>query len=330
MTNLADFVGNPNVYAVQLPGGGYRPERHPLTRELLDKHEAGGVTLGTYVLNYDKARFFVFDIDERDLTLARELASRCIAHGFNPFVEFSGRKGYHVWVLFDQWHLGTEVMQLAQSIAHEVGFQGEVFPKQGVARDLGNLIKLPLGKHAVTGNDSKFIVTGSIASAMDFASALAAMPPVPVYTPSSTGAYPCLDFIQSDPPREGERNNAFFHFACMLRRAGYDEGIVRAALEALNDRGSGLTDQELDSIAERSEFSGPICSQLPPNKQCGEACLNNKARKLSVRPGQLRHAIEGEMVVMTAGPHNSANVIDLEHPDVDLARANLKPTDGRP
>jgi len=329
---LDDFVGNPDVYAEQLPQGGYRPVRAPLTRAILDKHEAGGVTVGTYVVNYDKARFFVFDIDEHDLELGRKLAWEAGQRGFDPSIEFSGRKGFHVWVLLDQWYPAGDVMRVAKAIARTVGFTGEVFPKQAVARDLGNLIKMPLGLHAVTKNPSTFIAVGGISSPGVFDKALAALPPDPVFTPESTGR-PCMDSIQNDPPREGshERNNLFYHFASQMRRASLHADIIAVALDELNTRGGcGMSPEELESIVNRSEFTGPICSQLSPERHCGTLCINEKSKGLSVRPGQLRHAVEGEMVVVKVGPHGTPNMIELDHPDFDQARATLKPTDGRP
>lgn len=329
--NLDDFVGNPNAYAVQRKEGGYLPVREPLTRAVLDTHEAGGQTVGTYVVNFDKARFFVFDIDEHNLELGRKLAWAAAGHGFDPSIEFSGRKGFHVWVLLDQWYLAADVMRVAKAIAREVGFTGEVFPKQAVARDLGNLIKLPLGLHAVSGNPSTFLAVGLIAAPGVFDSVLAALPPDPVFTPASTGR-PCMDSIQEDPPQPGshERNNLFFQYATQMRRASLHAEAIRAALDELNDRGScGMSDQELDSITERSEWVGPICAQLPEARQCGTLCINNKGGGLSVRPGQLRHATEGELVVVKVGPHGVGNLIELEHPDFDVARATLKPTDNK-
>lgn len=328
---LMDFVGNPDLYAVQQGDGSYQgPVRAPITRNLLTKHLAGDITLGTYTVRYDKARYFVFDVDSRDLALARSLAAEATARGFFPGIEFSGKKGYHIWVLLSGWEPAGDVQRLAKSIAKTVGFTGEVYPKQAVARDTGSLIKLPLGVHQETGNSSKFLTVPGFSTAEGFMKALSALPLEAslVTAPANKDFFPCLGSIQDDPPKPGERNNLTFHYAAMLRRQGLHTAALRAVLEDLN-ASIGLSQVELDGIISNSEFSGPICDQLPDSRRCGETCI--KARStgaLSLRPGQLRHATDGELVVVQVGKHGAVpNLLELEHPDFTTGLARLKSTD---
>lgn len=323
MTDISAFVGSPNAYAVQHPDGSYTPHRVVIEPAVLESHMAGTESIGTYVLDFDKARFMVWDIDERDLDLARRIALAATdLCGFSPYIEFSGSKGYHVWVLLDQWYPGHEVQRVAQYIAAQSGFNGEVFPKQGVARDLGSLVKLPLGKHAVSGEWSRFLREGSVTGPGVFAAALAATPAPVLKQRASFGPQPCIESIQENPPSPGTRNNLYFHFACYLRRQGLGDDAIRVLLEAFwvnPDPG------EIDSVVTNSEYSGVTCDNVPDDRHCGAACIKNRTGGLSVRRGQLRHAAEGELLVVQAGPPNhTAGIVALKHPDADDMKARLK------
>ena len=95
-TDLRDFVGNPDAYAQQNADGSYTPIRQPILDEDLGDHLSGQVTFGTYVVQFDKARFIVFDIDDHDLLMAKQLAEEAMKRGLHAGIEFSGRKGFHV------------------------------------------------------------------------------------------------------------------------------------------------------------------------------------------------------------------------------------------
>lgn len=329
--NLVErYVGNPDVYAVQNPDGkGYRPVREPLTDELLDQHTAGVETIGTYVLKYDKARFFVFDIDDGSLMMATRLAAACKRLGFHPGIEHSGRKGYHVWVLLGQWYPAKDVRLVAKHIARVVGFNGEVFPKQDVAVDLGNLIKLPQGVHKATGKRSRWLtpvpsVTSTFPVAV--AEAEAAAPPPPKH---SFSIYPCLESIQNDPPTDGERNDLMFHFAAHMRRAGLEGDNLEAACYSLNNTFEPpLDDVELESVIRNSEGCGPLCGQLSPKRHCGDKCMTADRRGLQMRPGQARHSATGEYLVVETKRLPDGTLV-LEHPDFQVPpEAQLRKSDG--
>ena len=83
-------------------------------------------------------------------------------------IEFSGRRGYHVWIFFNRPLPASFVMKLMPlitikqnpklSATGESDFY-EFFPKQATTsnKGLGNLIKLPLGLHRVSEKRSYFI-----------------------------------------------------------------------------------------------------------------------------------------------------------------------------
>jgi hypothetical protein len=332
---LRAFVGNPDVYAVQLDDGSYRPVREPLDGVVLLRHLGGKATIGTYVLWNDKARFIVWDVDERPeykpLAMAQRIAAIARKHGLIPFIEFSGKKGYHVWALLEEWVPAGQALLAGRYIASEAGFTGEVFPKQAKARDLGNLVKLPFALHRVSKRRSYFLEVlpyevplTPVKAVFDLALLMVKRAAETAPQEGGTGAFFCVDSIQEDPPKPGERNVLLFHFACFLRRYGYNDMIVRAALNALVPE-EDLDYGEMDRIVENSRYSGPTCDQLPENRRCApEDCVKTRV-KGGPRAGYLRNAAEGETVTLRVAKRvEGSNILELEHPDAEMAKVALK------
>jgi hypothetical protein len=163
---------------------GYVPIRRPMEPSDVEDHLSGRKTYGIYLLRSDATvKTAVIDVDiakkfrngkvtseekrlivrERDYLLSRiqELGN---AHGLNPLVEFSGGKGYHFWFLFEfpipAGEAKTCLTDITAMLAKDVScFNLEVFPKQGqlTGKGMGNLVKLPLGVHRLTGRRSYFV-----------------------------------------------------------------------------------------------------------------------------------------------------------------------------
>jgi hypothetical protein len=151
-------------------------------REVIQHHLQGTRTIGSYVLNEDKCRFAAIDVDvyegdpkEVGWGVAQELRGALLSLGIpsdSMLIEFSGRKGWHVWILFEELTEASSVRRVLQAAVQEIGFQMqgtsmaeregfpghlELFPKSDQASGrFGNLIKLPLGRHPVSGNRSVF------------------------------------------------------------------------------------------------------------------------------------------------------------------------------
>ena len=63
-------------------------------------------------------------------------------------MEFSGRKGAHVWVFFEELMPSEAVFNFLQKMERKIKFRRsifhiETFPKQANPSDYGNLIKVP-------------------------------------------------------------------------------------------------------------------------------------------------------------------------------------------
>ena len=163
---------------------GYMPVRRPITEQDFRDHLSGMRTYGIYLMQTDGlVRVGVIDADlrknlrepslpasQRD-AVRRELAymleripSLAQEQGLSCIVEFSGAKGYHFWFPFDgpvePARLRRVLQGLTNAMASDLScFAMEVFPKQDSlsGKGLGNLVKLPLGIHRLSGKPSRFI-----------------------------------------------------------------------------------------------------------------------------------------------------------------------------
>lgn len=329
---LASLVGNREAYAVQKPDGSYEPHREPWTAALLRKHLSGELTLGTYVVWGDKAKTLVLDIDDGDLDKAQALGRALVALGVpKPCIgiEESGRKGYHVWVVLDDYVEAQALRRLGRAALMEAGLplNIEVFPKQDEVREggLGNLVKLPGGTHRVTGKPNLFM--GRLPRPMDVEILLLVTEGLPVvqaaYGSGRPESFGCIARIQ-EGATEGGRNNALYHLATMLRRGGVsDENVEDIVWKANAKSDPPLDSHEVRALLESSKHSGPICGQLSPELRDGCACIMERHPGLFTRPGALRHAAEGEHVVIRV-MRRDGDLLDLDHEDIDRARAALR------
>lgn len=224
------FIGRPDVRAIQLANGEWRPERDKrFDRASLTDHLSGAKTYGHYMMNTDNlVKLFALDID---LTKSAPLPTRISTTGqFSGFqdgnpreswgsrkpgpardmlkyqmrflshelariiqkeldipvaVAYSGSKGCHVYgftglvsgmtaraganlvlELSERWHLirGKNFFGCVEDksdIVHSFQqFELEVYPKQDTLdnKDLGNLMRLPLGRNLKSPKDPTFFI----------------------------------------------------------------------------------------------------------------------------------------------------------------------------
>lgn len=183
------FSGREDCFARQWANraegkSGYVPERRPFGQAELEEHLAGRKTYGIYLLRSDaRVHTAVLDADlaarfrqpklaaddKRAVLRERHFMTRRIVEvsgqaGARPLVEFSGGKGLHFWYFFDPPVAAGEARRFLDRVRAAVAndlqaFDIEVFPKQDAlsGKGLGNLVKLPLGLHRLTGKPSFFI-----------------------------------------------------------------------------------------------------------------------------------------------------------------------------
>ena len=332
---LQSLIGNPDAYAVQGENGSYYPMREKLTPAVLRQHLEGKRTVGTYTLRSSLCKTLVFDVDkEENLSAARGDAwgiASCLCNDFGiPAkyigVEFSGNKGFHVWLVFAQYVSAADARKLGRAVLALTELDCEVFPKQDSTKDLGNLVKLPGGVHRKTGTPNDFITNfpkGLPTSEFDeVVKLLPDAPKVKAYDHADS-VFTCMNVAQ-EGITEGGRNRGLFHYAVMLRRAGLGpENISDLVYKANAKADPPLDDDEVETLIASSANSGPICGQLDECMQCGDACILSRGRGLFNKKGQMRDAATGEFVVVQV-TNRKGNVIELEHPDLERAKAALK------
>lgn len=163
---------------------GYVPVRRAMEPADVEEHLKGRKTYGIYLLRSDATvTAAVIDADlskrfragrwtgeekalvrrERDylITRIREISGEA---GLRPLLEFSGGKGYHFWYFFEAPLKAGDAKACLESVTGPIAkdfsaFNLEVFPKQAelTGKGMGNLVKLPLGVHRVTGKRSRFL-----------------------------------------------------------------------------------------------------------------------------------------------------------------------------
>lgn len=329
---LMRFVGNPAAYALQQEDGSYKPVRKAVTGSLLKQHLTGEITVGTYVNVGDMARWVCFDVDTGDdaADQATAVVTEVINMGVPEWavgVEFSGRKGFHVWVLIQDFREAFELRRFGRAVLALAKVECEVFPKQDVARDLGNLVKLPGGKHRVSGMASEWLTDEpKPCPLVRWTETVVPLLPKELagrrFTGNVTERFPCMEAIQNEGVSEGGRNNQLTHLAAMLRRAGVNAEYVAAIITAVNEKGDPVDPYELASIIASGNRTGPLCDQLPKDRQCGELCLRARTQGLYTRPKSLANAAPGENIVVTLASHEE-KVVTLEHPDAQTIKGAL-------
>jgi hypothetical protein len=150
------YGGNPSDHIQQSDDGNYTRMGRAITNDDLRRHFQGLVTLGVYPVRpvSNDCRFLVFDIDDGKPATLTALLAALDEHGIGEdsrTVHYSGRKGWHVTVLFTDWLPAAIVRRAGKAILDSAGNpkRVELFPKQDAVDDgkQGNGVKLPEGWH---------------------------------------------------------------------------------------------------------------------------------------------------------------------------------------
>jgi hypothetical protein len=157
----ATFIPRTDLYPLQLQNGRYasiKGTRHP---DLIAAHLRGFITIGAYALDAEnRAKWLCLDADTDEhwqqlIHLAAALRERSIP----SYLELSHRGG-HFWLFFAPFS-GSDARRFGkQPLADYLIPSLEVYPKQDELRTgVGSFIRLPLGKHRLTGHRYHFITS---------------------------------------------------------------------------------------------------------------------------------------------------------------------------
>jgi hypothetical protein len=151
------FIQRDDCFPLQFKdnGGGYTVVGEKLTDEIILSHLRGDKTIGLYCSSDSMSKWLCIDIDDLEEAAVREVQNHARRFGISFLTEFSGKKGYHLWVFFDRPYPN----RFARALSRAFAFNNEVFPKQDfiTSGKLGSLVKAPLGIHQLTGNRCLFL-----------------------------------------------------------------------------------------------------------------------------------------------------------------------------
>jgi hypothetical protein len=269
-----------------------------LTPKQMEEHVKGVKTLGVYQLgNDDTVKWLCLDVDiNKDAKAVtemsiddlrqwvrehtRKLARVVQAHKLPFLVEFSGSKGYHIWLFFHEPVPAKEAMALGRFLNEQVEpphfLHVEVFPKQAGQRSFGNLVKMPMGIHQKTGRECVFVGAtfepladswSALANAktIDKAALAEFLDEHDVTIPESirlTGAptkarngLPCLTKMLSEGVGEGRRDAAAFKLGCFFRNSGVPQEIAFAGMREWNAKNHPPVDEGTLALKVQSAYS---------------------------------------------------------------------------
>jgi len=151
------FIIRKDCYPKQIEGENkYIVVKKELTDGILQRHLKGEVTIGCFQIQpiTNKVKWICFDFDgdlKEEFEKAKQLFYKLKEGGFNPLMEYSGRRGYHIWLFIEPIDVSI-AKKFATDVSKEVK-PHEIFPKQNKlenGKKYGCQVKLPLGIHRVS------------------------------------------------------------------------------------------------------------------------------------------------------------------------------------
>lgn len=202
------FVGREDVFCEDTMGYGGKRRMEmcpiPLTEKKITEHLNGDITVGTYIQRQNNTvKYLVVDVDiskkimlqlqRGDATFGSYLenAWQCALavkntlkkFGLNSYIEYSGCRGYHVWIFFTEWipvryvNMLSDILDKEFARKEQDGISIEFFPnKTRVKADKpGQAMKIPYGYHISTRERSYFLddAGNSVADVNQFLDGLA-------------------------------------------------------------------------------------------------------------------------------------------------------------
>ncbi len=185
------FIGREDLYATdamdERGGRKVEPELRPVTEHTVKEHLAGKQTIDTFIQRPNSTvHYMVVDIDiskqvliqisrdseeyetylKKALDMAIQIKNILNHLGLISYIEYSGCRGYHVWVFCNEWiptryaNMLWEILD--RKIESDDKLSVEYFPNRTriKAGKYGQAIKVPYGVHCKTGKRSFFIDEG--------------------------------------------------------------------------------------------------------------------------------------------------------------------------
>lgn len=172
------FIVNRNAIAIQLKDGNYITKYTKITENdiycMLKEKKSLGSYQQLYKSPYVKWICFDFDCKDKENPNLLELYKKCTlplnnylrANNISFVNEFSGRRGIHTWIIFDDYLKKTDAFKILKKIKNAVAFNYDEsvygldeFPATGNSKGnkLGKQVKVPLSFHSC-GKQSYFFL----------------------------------------------------------------------------------------------------------------------------------------------------------------------------
>ncbi|MBP3195943.1 MAG: hypothetical protein J6N21_02940 [Butyrivibrio sp.] len=182
------FVGREDLFAKEeVDSNSTRkviPDLRPLSENFIKEHLMGKLTIDSYVQRPNATvKYLVCDVDickrvllqvsreseefkrylQKALDLAQFIKNQFSKMGFPSYIEYSGNRGYHVWLFFTEWiptryaNMLSEILEGDVETSNDISL--EFFPNRTRIKSgkYGQAIKIPYGVHGKTGERSYFI-----------------------------------------------------------------------------------------------------------------------------------------------------------------------------
>jgi hypothetical protein len=199
----------------------------------------------------------VGDVQKLTLQTAKFVAKILPKNSFR--VEFSGNRGYHLWIFFSEPVQGSKAYALGRwiqgNIDHDPEVGIEVYPKQQMILRVGNPVKIPLGIHRKTGKRCLF-VRGDFKEYEDQWEALQTVEPLsksdldsildknnvtimealPESSENPSSIMPCMTRVMQEGLEEGARDVGYFRLALFLKDRGLPYDATVAVMETVNEK----------------------------------------------------------------------------------------------
>lgn len=148
----------------------FKLENVVIDEEIFNNHLNGKYTLAKSLNHEDKSKILVIDIDNKNnLKEAEELSNKIkeelYKRGIYSYIEFSGEKGYHLWIFFEKYVSIAILNNWIEEIIKFLNIDKENFeirPKFNKISESEEIIKLPLGQHPRSRKQCNFIDIESI------------------------------------------------------------------------------------------------------------------------------------------------------------------------
>lgn len=188
------FIGREDMYAKEsMKNGNHRYMQNtfePITEEVVRQHLEGKITAASYIQRPNATvNYLVIDIDiskkillqysrgstefdqylKRAAAVAENIKRIFSKLGLQTYMEFSGYRGYHLWLFFEEWipvryvnlmedFISAEMTKL-EILENSGDIQVEFFPNKAHVRTdkPGQCVKLPYGVHTISGSISYFV-----------------------------------------------------------------------------------------------------------------------------------------------------------------------------